>query len=84
MKKIYTEIGFGNHSFLSTEIEEGNKESRINKFILPKKISGIYIRFWIFKRVLIISSKNRIVLQNKNKNNFKMLFGIQGTNDISN
>ena len=83
MKKVYSEIGFGNPNFLSTEIEEGNKESRVSKFILPKKIEGVYLRFWIFKKVFIISSKNGIVLQNRDKNKFKILFGVQGY-DINN
>ena len=83
MKKVYSEIGLGNPSFLSTEIEEGNKESRVSKFILPKKIEGVYLRFWIFKKVFIISSKNGIVLQNRDKNKFKILFGVQGY-DINN
>ena len=83
MKKVYSEIGLGNPSFLSTELEDGNKESRVSKFILPKKIEGVYLRFWIFKKVFIISSKNGIVLQNRDKNKFKILFGVQGY-DINN
>lgn len=77
MKKVYSEIGFGNQSFLSTEIEEGNKELRVSKFIFPKKIEGIYFRFWIFKKVFIISSKDGIVLQSKDKNKLKILFGVE-------
>ena len=84
MKKIYAEIGFGNDAILSTEIEEGNKEYRIKKFIIPKKISGIYLRFWVFKKVIILSSKNGLVLQSKDRNKIKLLFGVQGTNDINN
>ena len=34
MKNIYAEIGLGNDSFFSTEIEEGDSEYRIDKFIL--------------------------------------------------
>ena len=58
MKKIFTEIGFGNDTFFSTEIEDGNSEYRIPKFIKPQKISGYYFRFWIFKKVFIFSSDN--------------------------
>ena len=78
MKKIYAEIGFGNESFLSTEIEEGSKEYRIPQFILPKKVQGFYIRFWIFKRVFIISSKNGFEIIQKNKNKLKIIFGVAG------
>lgn len=84
MKKIYAEIGFGNDDFLSTEMEEGDKECRVKGFILPEKVSGIYLRFWIFKKVFIISSKNGFKLQDKDKNKLKLLFGVQGTNDIDN
>ena len=78
MKKIYAEIGFGNKTFLSTEIENKDKEYRINRFIRPKQIKGIYIRIWILKRVLILSTCNGISLNRKNKNRIKFIFGIQG------
>ncbi|MBU2616343.1 MAG: DUF3977 family protein [Nanoarchaeota archaeon] len=78
MNKVYTEIGFGNESFFSTEIEEKTKEYRLKKFILPKKILGIYLRFWIFKKVLVISSVNGISVNKKDKNKIKLLLGIEG------
>ncbi|MAG45657.1 MAG: hypothetical protein CMH63_02705 [Nanoarchaeota archaeon] len=84
MKKIYAEIGFGNDTFLSTEIEEDDNEYRMAKFMIPKKIKGIYFRFWIFKRVVILSSEKGLVFQRKDRNKLKILFGIQGTNDINN
>lgn len=77
-KKIYSEIGFGNESFLSTEIEEGRKEYRIKRFILPQKIDSFYIRIWIFKNVLILSSNSGFEITSKNKNKLKILFGIAG------
>lgn len=76
--KIYSEIGFGNDSFLSTEIEKGKKEYRINKFVKPRKIYGYYLRFWVFNKVLVISTNEGIKLFTKNKNKLKILFGIQG------
>lgn len=79
-KKIFAEIGFGNETFISTEIETKKDEYRINKFVIPKKIEGIYFRFWIFKKVLIISTKNGFEIKNKPKNKIKLLFGIQGKN----
>lgn len=78
MKRIYTEIGIGNESFISTEIEEGDKEERFPKFIKPKKIDEFYFRFWIFKKVFIISTKDFIKLKTKTKNKFKIIFGIAG------
>ena len=78
MKKVYSEIGFGNNSFLSTEVEYGNKEYRVNKFLIPKKMLGIYLRIWILKKVFIVSSKDGIKLQNRDSRKFKLLFGIDG------
>ena len=78
IKKVYAEIGFGNDSFLSTEVEEGEKEYRIPKLIIPKKINEFYLRFWVFKKVLIISTIDGVKIKNKNKNKLKILFGIGG------
>lgn len=77
-EKIYSEIGFGNSSFLSTEIEKGKKEYRINEFIFPKNINGIYLRIWILKKVLILSSYEGIKIKKKTKNKFKFIFEVEG------
>lgn len=78
MKKVFTEIGFGNKTIISTEFEEGKSEYRVNKFIVPKKINGVYFRLWIFKNVFILSTNHGLELANKEKNKFKILFGISG------
>ncbi len=78
MKNIYAEIGFGNKTFLSTEIEQNDKEWRIAKFLLPKKIKDVYFRFWVFKKVFIFSTSKGVSIKNKDRNNFKILFGIGG------
>ena len=65
MKKIFAEIGIGNDTFLSTELEEDENEYRLPKFILPKKITEYYFRFWIFKNVFIISTKNGFEIRKK-------------------
>jgi prolyl-tRNA synthetase len=77
-KNIFTEIGFGNESFLSTEVEEGDSEYRVKGFILPEKIKGVYLRFYIGKKNIILSSKNGLVIKKKEKPKFKILFGIYG------
>ena len=79
MKKIYAEIGIGNDTFLSTEIEEGESEYRIPKFLKPNKIIGYYFRFWIFKMVYIFSTDEGFEIKQKNKNKLKVIFGIYGT-----
>ena len=42
--KIFTEFGIGNDAICSTEIERGEQEKRVSKFIVPPKIEGIYLR----------------------------------------
>ena len=79
MKNIYTEIGFGNDTFLSTEVEDGESEYRIPRFKLPEKITQIYFRFWVGKKVLVISTFDGFKIQTKNRNKLKILFGIGGT-----
>ncbi len=79
-EKVFTEIGFGNPSFLSTEIEKNNSEKRIKGFKLPKKINDVYFRVWIFKSVLIVSIKDGFKIMKKPKNKIKILFGIGGFN----
>ena len=78
MKKVYAEIGFGNETFFSTEIEEGDSEFRIPKLIIPKHITGYYLRFWIFKTVFIFSTNNGFKITKKDRNKIKILFGISG------
>lgn len=82
MKKVFAEIGFGNESFFSTEIEEGDKEYRIPKFIKPQKINGYYLRFWLFKKVFIFSTDEGLKIKTKDRNRFKVLFGISGESDV--
>ena len=78
MKKVFTEVGFGNDTFFSTEIEDGKSEYRIPKFVLPEKIKGFYIRLWIFKTVCIISTNHIFEIKKKDRNTLKILFGISG------
>ncbi len=78
MKKIFAEIGFGNKTLLSTEIEQGKKEYRIDKFIIPKKVNGIYFRAIFFGVTFILSTYDGFKIKKQNKK-FKFLFGIEGT-----
>ncbi len=80
MEKIFAEIGFGNDTFFSTEIENGDTEFRIPKFIKPKKIEGYYFRIWLFKTVFIVSTNCGFEMMKKNKKRIKILFGISGHN----
>ena len=76
--KIFAEIGYGNATFLSTEIEKGKHEHRLPKFIVPEKIEGIYFRFWVWKRVFVVSTKNGFSVNKKDKIKLKVLLGMEG------
>jgi len=78
MKKVFAEIGFGNDTFLSTEIEENGGEHRIPKFIIPEKITEWYFRSWLFKRVYVLSTKDGFTVSDKDRKKLKILFGIGG------
>ncbi|MDP3999273.1 MAG: DUF3977 family protein [bacterium] len=78
MKKVFAEIGLGNDTFFSTEFEKEGTEYRIPKFILPTAIHEVYFRFWLFKKVFILSTVDGFKTTSKSKNNFKILFGIGG------
>ena len=78
MKKIYAEIGFGNDTFFNTEFEEGESEYRVPKFVMPNKIDECYVRIWIKKTVYVLSSKKGFRTVSKDRNKFKLLFGLGG------
>lgn len=78
--KVYAEIGFGNSTFLSTEFETGKKEKRVSAFRLPENIKGIYLRIWIKRRVIILSTIDGFKTYLKNRVAFKFLFGVEGVN----
>ncbi len=78
MKRIFAEIGLGNETFLSTEVEEGTSEYRTPGFHLPNKITEVYFRFWIFKKVFIISTNSGFKIKNKDRNKLKIIFGVGG------
>ena len=80
MTKLFSEIGFGNDTFFSTEIEEKDKEYRVPKFIVPNKINSYYVRFWIFNKVFICDTRDGFKVSTKDKNKLKILFGISGEN----
>lgn len=81
MKKVFAEIGFGNETFLSTEIEDGLDEQRVPYFVLPMKIKELYLRFWIFKKVFILSTKDGFKIKTKDRNKIKLIFGVGGESE---
>jgi len=75
-KRIFTEIGWGNPTFLSTETEfPDGTEVRCPGLVFSDPISEVYIRYWVGKRVFIASSKNGLKVQKKTKRKFKVILG---------
>ena len=82
--QIYTEIGFGNPSFISTEIEwPDGFEKRINGRISGWKVKSAYIRLWLGKWMFIIDIPQGLKFKSKKKYSFKILLGLSGTSLIS-
>jgi hypothetical protein len=71
----YTEIGYGNPTAVSTEIETEGSERRVKGFAVGR-IRSIYIRIWVGKAVVILDTHDGIKLQSKKRNTVKMLLGI--------
>jgi hypothetical protein len=67
----YAEIGFGNESLVSTEIDE----RRTSRFLV-RKIVQFYIRIWIKRTVIVIGLPFEFKITKKNRNAFKFLVGI--------
>ncbi|MBP9759959.1 MAG: DUF3977 family protein [Candidatus Pacebacteria bacterium] len=78
MVYVYAECGIGNDTFLSTEVEEGEREYRVSRFVLPVNISGLYMRVWIGKKVYILSTNKGFDTKKKERNTFKLIFGVSG------
>ncbi len=76
--KIFAEFGIGNASIVSTEVERGEQERRVARFILPPKVDGVYIRIWIYKFVIALSTNRFVNWQKKGKIRFKLIFGVEG------
>ena len=76
--KIFAELGYGNPTFFNTEIEKSKQEKRVSRFVIPPKIEGIYFRFWVGKRVLVLATKNGLSLNKKDRVRLKILFGVEG------
>lgn len=78
MKKVYAEVGFGNETFFSTEVEDVDTEYRIPKFVRPAKVTEYYLRLWIGRRIFILSTRDWLKIQKKDKNKLKILAGMAG------
>lgn len=79
--KVYAEIGLGNETVCSTEYEEGDHEYRVPRFEVPPVVRGYYLRAWIGKRVMILSTNDGLQFRRKDRNKIKLLFGVAGVSE---
>nr|MDD3720602.1 hypothetical protein [Candidatus Gracilibacteria bacterium] len=81
MQKIYNEFGMslvlgkGNWIGFSYELEDGDYEKRGLGWKKIDKISDVYIRTWVFKKVISYGYKNGFAVKAKNKYALKIIFG---------
>jgi hypothetical protein len=74
----YIEFGIGNDSFVNTEIEEDERESRVKGISRIRKVKDVYLRVWVKKNVWILSARDGLKKTRKNRTAFKFLLGVAG------
>lgn len=73
----FIEFGIGNRWLVRTETELTDGTEYEEKGIVgPIQFQSAYIRVWIWKTVLILDLKEGVKLKKKNRNEFKVIFGI--------
>lgn len=76
----YIEFGLGNTWLLRTETElEDGTEFEEKGIVGPLKIHSVYMRIWIFKTVCIVDTKEGFKRMKKERNKFKLIFGLAST-----
>ena len=76
--RLYTELGIGNPSFVSTEIEyPDGTEERVVGF-RKMQVENLYFRIWIGYNVYIFPSRSGFNKKIKNRKDFKILVGVEG------
>lgn len=81
--KIFVEYGvdFDNNRFgfgRSVEFEKDDGTEYRTKEVVELKNKVYYFRLWIGKTVFVISGKNGFEIVHKKRNNFKIVFVVQG------
>ncbi|CAM3722773.1 DUF3977 family protein [Mesobacillus thioparans] len=73
----YIEAGIGNKWVVRTEIEmEDGNEYEVRGIQGPINFHSAYVRFWLWKTVIILDSREGFKKGHKNDKNFKLLLGI--------
>ena len=76
--RVFTEVGFGNPTFISTEIEyEDGREERVPGRV-PMKRAGFYMRLRIGTRHWAWDTKDGYAFKRRPRAAFKVLFGWYG------
>jgi len=77
--KQFVEIGIGNMWWVRTEVENSDGTEYEVRGVRPfSRVEGIYFRFWMGKTVWILSSNEGLKMTKKNRQAFKLVFGISG------
>jgi hypothetical protein len=71
----YCEIGIGNPSIFSTEIESSRREIRIKGVRFSSlRVRTIYLRIWVGRRVAVIDWRG-LSIRSKSRRSFKVVLG---------
>lgn len=76
--KVFTELGYGNSSLISTEIELPDGCAYRQASFVSMRVEGVYLRIWLGTRGFILSSRIGLKILKKDRKSFKMLVGIHG------
>ena len=79
--KVFTELGYGNSSLVSTEIELPDGRAYRQSSFVRMRVEGVYLRVWVGTSGVILSSKNGLKFLRKARNEFKILVGIHGQSE---
>lgn len=79
---LFTKIGFDldNNKFgfgINSEIEHTDYEERLSGFI-RMRVTEVYLRIWLGRRVVVLSLFNGIKTMRKNRLNIKIVVGVAG------
>ena len=70
----FAEIGVGNPTLISTEVESGDAEYRIPRWEVGEFVS-VYVRVVLFGVALIVDSREGVKMKG-NRHAFKLLVGV--------
>jgi hypothetical protein len=63
--KVYTEIGFGNETFINTELEDNNGNETRQAGFVSFSLKGIYLCVWAGYKVFVVSTVNGFSITKK-------------------